>query len=85
MASTKNLTPNYLIIYIINSEIVFVVCVSRTIFGKKSKVHVHLEGWKHGNRDCEAKQGVYAVAVVMVAMASTCTCNCQVRCGSAFL
>ena len=38
-------------IYIIISEIVFVVCVSRTIFGKKSKVHVHLEGWKHSNRD----------------------------------
>ena len=36
-------------IYLIISEIVFVVCVSRTIFGKKSKVHVHLEGWKHGN------------------------------------
>ena len=42
----SGLTP---LVYIINSEIVFVVCVSRTIFGKKSKVHVHLEGWKHGN------------------------------------
>ena len=63
----------------------FVVCVSRTIFGNRKGAHVHLEGWKHGNRDCEAKHGVYVVAVVMVAMARTCTCNCQLRCGSAFL
>ena len=40
-----------MLIYIINSEIVFVVCVSRTIFGKKKGAHVHLEGWKHGNID----------------------------------
>ena len=35
------------------------------------KDHVHLEGWKHDNRDtgARAKHGVYAVAVVMVAMA----------------
>ena len=46
----------------------FVVCSSRTIFGKKKSAHVHSEGWRHGNRDCEAKHGVYAVAVVMVAM-----------------
>ena len=46
---------------------------------------MHLEGWKHGNRDSKAKHGVYAVAVVMVAMARTCTCNCQLRCGFAFL
>ena len=41
----------FLVIYIIKSEIVFVVCVSRTIFGSKKGAHVHLEGWKHGNRD----------------------------------
>ena len=35
------------------------------------KDHVHLEGWKHDNRDtgARAKHGVYAVVVVMVAMA----------------
>ena len=42
-----------LLIYIINSEIVFVVCLSRTIFGKKKSAHVHLEGWKHGNKDTD--------------------------------
>ena len=33
--------------------------------------HVHLEGWKHDNRDtgARARHGLYAVAVVMVAMA----------------
>ena len=41
------------LIYIINSEIVFVVCVSRTIFGNRIGAHVHLESWKHGNRDTE--------------------------------
>ena len=41
----------YPLVYIINSEIVFVVCVSRTIFGMKEGAHVHLKGWKHGNRD----------------------------------
>ena len=38
------------LVYLINSGFLF-VCLSRTIFGKKTKVHVHLEGWKHGNRD----------------------------------
>ena len=38
------------LVYLINSGFVFVVCVSRTIFGKKIKVHVHLASWKHGNR-----------------------------------
>ena len=27
------------------------VCRSRTIFGNKKSAHVHLEGWKHGNRE----------------------------------
>ena len=35
----------------IKSGFVFVVCVLRTIFGKKKSAHVHLEGWKHGNGD----------------------------------
>ena len=39
-------------IYIINCGFVF-VCRSRTIFGNKKSAHVHLEGWKHGNRDTE--------------------------------
>ena len=38
-------------IYIINSGIVFVVCPLRTIFGNEKRAHVHLEGWKHGNRE----------------------------------
>ena len=38
-----------LVIYLIISGFLFVVCSSRTIFGKKSKAHVHLERWKHGN------------------------------------
>ena len=41
----------FLVIYLINSGFLFVVCLSRTIFGKKSKVHVHSASWKHGNRD----------------------------------
>ena len=40
-----------LVIYIINSGFVFVVCVSRTIFGNRKGAHVHLEGWKHGNEE----------------------------------
>ena len=36
-----------------NCEIVFVVCPLRTIFGMKEGAHVHLKGWKHGNRDTE--------------------------------
>ena len=32
----------------------FVVCLSRTIFGKKTKVHVQIESEKHrGNKDTE--------------------------------
>ena len=38
------------LVYIINCGFVF-VCRSRTIFGKKKSAHVHLEGWKHGNKD----------------------------------
>ena len=37
------------LVYIINSGFVF-VCRSRTIFGSKKSAHVHLEGWKHGNK-----------------------------------
>ena len=40
-----------IIIYLIIFGFLFVVCSSRTIFGKKPKVHVHLASWKHGNRD----------------------------------
>ena len=40
------------IIYLIISGFVF-VCRSRTIFGNRKGAHVHLEGWKHGNRDTE--------------------------------
>ena len=40
------------LVYYINSGFVF-VCRSRTIFGKKKVAHVHLEGWKHGNKDTE--------------------------------
>ena len=39
------------LVYIINSGIVFVVCVSRTIFGNRKGAHVQMEGEKHGNRD----------------------------------
>ena len=80
----SGLTP---LVYIINSEIVFVVCPLRTIFGMKKGAHVHLTSWKHGNRDTGLNMACthYAVAVVMVAMARTCTCNCQLRHGSAFL
>ena len=41
------------LVYIINSGFLFVVCSLRTIFGKKKSAHVHLEGWKHGNKDTE--------------------------------
>ena len=34
-----------------NSTMVFVVCPLRTIFGMKKGAHVHLKGWKHGNKD----------------------------------
>ena len=39
------------LVYLIKSEIVFVVCPLRTIFGNRKGAHVHLEGWKHGNMD----------------------------------
>ena len=39
------------LIYLIISGFVFVVCPSRTIFGMEEGAHVHLEGWKHGNRE----------------------------------
>ena len=42
---------SFLIIYLINSEIVFVVCLSRTIFGNRKGAHVHLEVLKHGNEE----------------------------------
>ena len=74
-----------ILVYFIISGFVFVVCSSRTIFGKRKmcpRAFGKLETWLRGGR---AKHGVYAVAVVMVAMARTCTCNCQLRCGSAFL
>ena len=38
------------LVYLIKSEIVFVVCPLRTIFGKKKSAHVHFEGWKHGSK-----------------------------------
>ena len=38
-------------IYYIISGFLFVVCPSRTIFGNRKGAHVHLEGWKHGNRE----------------------------------
>ena len=38
-------------IYLIISGFLFVVCPSRTIFGMNEGAHVHLEGWKHGNKD----------------------------------
>ena len=37
------------LVYIINSGIVFVVCLSRTIFGNRKGAHVQIEGEKHGN------------------------------------
>ena len=37
------------LVYIINSEIVFVVCPSRTIFGNRKAAHVHFARRKHGN------------------------------------
>ena len=58
-----------------------VLCLLYVRYGpylvRKKVAHVHLEGWKHGNKVTiyKAKHGVYAVAVVMVAMARTCTCN----------
>ena len=64
----------------------FVVCVSRTIFGNRKGAHVHLEGWKHGNGMVGLNMAcTQYLAVVMVAMAPLCTCNCQLRFGSAFL
>ena len=45
----SNYYPSF--IYIIISGFVFVVCSSRTIFGNRKGAHVHLEGWKHGNRE----------------------------------
>ena len=39
------------LVYIIKSDFLFVVCPSRTIFGNRKGAHVHLEGWKHGNRE----------------------------------
>ena len=39
------------LVYLINPGFLFVVCVSRTIFGKKKSAHVHLEGWKHSNEE----------------------------------
>ena len=41
----------YPLVYLINSGFLFVVCVSRTIFGNRKVAHVHLEGWKHGNEE----------------------------------
>ena len=40
------------LVYLIKSGFLF-VCRSRTIFGNRKGAHVHLEGWKHGNRDTE--------------------------------
>ena len=58
-----------MLIYIISSEIVFVVCSLRTIFGNREVAHVQIEQEKHGNRDTELNMVcyVYAVAVVMAA------------------
>ena len=47
----KMLTKSNMLIYIINSGFVFVVCVSRTIFGNRKGAHVQIEGEKHGNGD----------------------------------
>ena len=47
----KDFSFSLLSIYIINSGFLFVVCSSRTIFGSRKGAHVHLEGWKHGNRE----------------------------------
>ena len=41
----------YKTIYLINSEIVFVVCLSGTIFGNREGAHVQIEQEKHGNMD----------------------------------
>ena len=39
------------LVYLINSEIVFVVCLSRTIFGNREGAHVQMASWKHGNEE----------------------------------
>ena len=39
------------VIYIINSGFLFVVCLSRTIFGNRKGAHVQIEDEKHGNGD----------------------------------
>ena len=39
------------LVYIIKSDFLFVVCPLRTIYGHRKGAHVHLEGWKHGNRE----------------------------------
>ena len=44
----SGLTP---LVYLIISGFLFVVCSSRTILGNKKSAHVHLEGWKHGNKE----------------------------------
>ena len=41
------------LVYLIKSEIVFVVCPLRTIFGNRKGAHVHLASWKHSNMDTE--------------------------------
>ena len=40
-----------MLIYLIISGFVFVVCLSRTIFGMNEGAHVQIEQEKHGNMD----------------------------------
>ena len=40
----------YIHIYLIISGFLFVVCVSRTIFGNREGAHVQIEQEKHGNK-----------------------------------
>ena len=39
------------LVYLIKSEIVFVVCPLRTIFGNRKGAHVQIEQEKHGNEE----------------------------------
>ena len=39
------------LVYLIISGFLFVVCLSRTIFGNREGAHVQIEQEKHGNRD----------------------------------
>ena len=69
-------TENDMFIYIINSGFLFVVCVSRTIFGNRIGAHVQIEQEKHGNMDAGLKWRVRSSGCYgCYGIARKCTCN----------